>query len=326
MGKTTISRCLTALAAALLALPLRAAPVPVSTSAYALWPAMPFLRGADLCQLQDGYGQSQREYATQVSAQVRQLMEGGATAEEALAALMVSDTLIEKERKQARAPGMDITLEAMFKAQLDELYRQRQPANRAAYFLNSQDLMDMLGDLRLQRNGAHLRASHLERLSGFLWGSYSYAPGCTGELVVTLHVELKNGESTSFMATGSPQRAMARLADQSFGYFQKKRFPYTVNMGDKPLTLLGGPGGKVGLAARPEAAERACSAMGARLPTADEYEYLSCLGEWNGGLDLCRKDWALAGGKVFADDLRKPSPVRTPEETNATEYAFICVR
>lgn len=332
MTRFTFLRMLLALLVFLVPMPLRAAAAPLPSAAatantvQTLWPAIPFLRGADLCQFQDGYGQSQRDYALQVSASVRQLMEGGASADEALATLLVSDSLVEKERKQARAAGMDITLEGLFKAGLDELYRQRQPVNRAVSFLNSQDLMDMLGDLRLQRNGAHLRAAHLQRLSGFLWGSYSYAAGCSGELVVTLHVELKTGESTSFMATGTPSRAMGRLAEQAFAWFQRKRFPYTVNLGDKPLTLLGGPGGKVGLAPRPEAAERACTAMSARLPTAEEYDLLSCLGEWNGGLDLCRKDWALAGGKVFADDLRNPSPVRTPEETNATEYAFICVR
>jgi hypothetical protein len=138
----------------------------------------------------------------------------------------------------------------------------------------------------------------------------------------------QSAEITAKRIDGAVQKYLKEvsLADQVFSYFQKKRFPYDILIGERKLTLLGGPGSAVGKAASPKAAERACNNMTARLPTAEEYDHLSCLGEWNGGLDLCKKEWALAGGKVFADDLRNPSPVRSTSEVNASEYAFICVR
>ena len=292
-----------------------------------LWPTVPFVRGADLCQFQDAFGQTRSAQAAELTERVRRLIEVGATASEAQQLLLAMETQLDQQRQlAARGIGMSTTLESTFRAQLDGLYRQRLPASRNVAFLNSQDLNDILLHLKVPSGDALIKPAHLGRLSGLAWGTYSYAPNCAGDLLVTLHVELKSGESSSFQGAGKPDQVMASLAEQVFGYFQKKRFPYDILIGERKLTLLGGPGAAIGKAATPQAAERACSNMSARLPTAEEYDHLSCLGEWNGGLDLCKKDWALAGGKVFADDLRNPSPVRSPAEVNATEYAFICVR
>ena len=292
-----------------------------------LWPAIPFVRGADLCQFQDAYGQTRSVQAAELTERVRRLIEVGATASEAQQLLVAMETQLDQQRQlAARGIGMNTTLESTFRAQLDNLYRQRLPARRNVSFLNSQDLNDILLHLKVPSGDALIKPAYLGRLSGLAWGTYSYAPNCAGDLLVTLHVELKSGESSSFQGAGKPDQVMLSLAEQTFDYFQKMRFPYDILIGERKLTLLGGPGSAIGKAASPQAAERACNNMGARLPTAEEYDHLSCLGEWNGGLDLCKKDWALAGGKVFADDLRNPSPVRSTSEVNASEYAFICVR
>ena len=292
-----------------------------------LWPAIPFVRGADLCQFQDAYGQTRSVQAAELTERVRRLIEVGATASEAQQLLVAMETQLDQQRQlAARGIGMNTTLESTFRAQLDNLYRQRLPARRNVSFLNSQDLNDILLHLKVPSGDALIKPAYLGRLSGLAWGTYSYAPNCAGDLLVTLHVELKSGESSSFQGAGKPDQVMLSLAEQTFDYFQKMRFPYDILIGERKLTLLGGPGSAIGRAATPQAAERACNNMGARLPTAEEYDHLSCLGEWNGGLDLCKKDWALAGGKVFADDLRNPSPVRSTSEVNASEYAFICVR
>jgi len=292
-----------------------------------LWPTVPFVRGADLCQFQDAFGQTRSAQAAELTERVRRLIEVGATASEAQQLLLAMETQLDQQRQlAARGIGMSTTLESTFRAQLDDLYRQRLPASRNVAFLNSQDLNDILLHLKVPSGNALIKPVYLGRLSGLAWGTYSYAPNCAGELLVTVHVELKTGESSSFQGAGKPDQVMASLAEQVFSYFQKKRFPYDILIGERKLTLLGGPGSAIGKAASPQAAERACNTMSARLPTAEEYDHLSCLGEWNGGLDLCKKEWALAGGKVFADDLRNPSPVRSTSEVNASEYAFICVR
>lgn len=64
----------------------------------------------------------------------------------------------------------------------------------------------------------------------------------------------------------------------------------------------------------------------ARLPTPAEYEYLSILGDWNGGVSLDHVFWALEGNLVYEPDTRNPSPIRTPAEVHYAEVSFYCVK
>ena len=171
-----------------------------------------------------------------------------------------------------------------------------------------------------------LTREQLTRLNGLIWGTYSYAPRCAGDLLVTVHVELKSGKSYSFNSGGRLEVVVADLAHQLLREFQSTQFPTTVAMGNRRLTLLGTPGGVACTAPSAVEAERACKAMNARLPTPEEYDYLNILGDWNGGITLGREMWALAGNLIFAPDLRNPSPVRTPQEVQCRELKFICVR
>ena len=66
--------------------------------------------------------------------------------------------------------------------------------------------------------------------------------------------------------------------------------------------------------------------MNARLPSAEEYEQLSMLGDWSGGVSLKHDIWVLAGGKVLAPDLRNPSPIRSVDEVRGQDLHFYCVR
>ena len=71
----------------------------------------------------------------------------------------------------------------------------------------------------------------------------------------------------------------------------------------------------------------ACKAMQARLPTEEEYEYLSNVGDWNGGVTCTRgKLWAMAGNMVMAPDLPNPSPVRSVSEFPGQDFSYYCVR
>jgi len=62
------------------------------------------------------------------------------------------------------------------------------------------------------------------------------------------------------------------------------------------------------------------------LPTESEYDFLSILGDWNGGVSLGHQFWALADNHIMSPDTRNPSPVRHPEEVNGKEFSFYCVR
>ena len=306
--------------------------VAASTTSYAaaplsLWPTIPFIRGQDLCQFQDAYGKSRSELAQEMTGLLKDLLSYGAEADEALNSLLAIEALITKNRRLATTgQAMDLTLEASLRAALDGLYREIKPKDRKLTFLNPTPLLDMLRELRSAQRQSRLNQQQLAKISGFAWGTYAYGPGCRGDLLVTLHIELGSGASHSFQAQGRPESVMTAVAAQMFKQVQRTVFPSVVNMGKKSLTLLGAPGSPIGIAPTPAVAEAACAASRGRLPLWDEYEFLSALGEWSGGVALDHSYWALADGHVLAPDLRNPSPVRHPEDVNSNEIYFYCVR
>jgi hypothetical protein len=297
------------------------------SSAPALWPSIPFIRGADLCQYQDAYSRSRSSLMREMSAQVKELVFLGATPEEALVPLVVIDGLITKNRALATGgPGWDVTLEAAIKSSLDQMMREASPRVRKIGFFNPGPLTDLLSNLREQRQRGPLDARLLSRISGVAWGTYTFASGCRGDILLTVHVELRSGETFSFSGSGLPETAAHMVANRMFTAFQTTRFPSDVLLGNKRLTLVGTPAGPVTHTPTPADAERACLSMSARLPTAEEYEQLSMLGDWSGGVSLKHDIWALAGGKVLAPDLRNPSPIRSADEVRGQDLHFYCVR
>lgn len=301
--------------------------VQAQSAAPALWPSIPFFRGADLCQYQDAYSRSRSALMREMGAQVKELVFLGATPEEALVPLVVIDGLITKNRALATGgPGWDVTLEAAIKSSLDQMMREASPRVRKIGFFNPGSLADLLTNLREQRQRGPLDARMLSRISGVAWGTYTFASGCRGDILLTVHVELRSGETFSFSGSGLPETAAHMVANRMFTAFQTTRFPSDVLLGNKRLTLVGTPAGPVTHTPTPADAERACTAMNARLPTAEEYEQLSMLGDWSGGVSLKHDIWALAGGKVLAPDLRNPSPIRSVDEVRGQDLHFYCVR
>ena len=301
--------------------------VQAQSAAPALWPSIPFFRGADLCQYQDAYSRSRSALMREMGAQVKELVFLGATPEEALVPLVVIDGLITKNRALATGgPGWDVTLEAAIKSSLDQMMREASPRVRKIGFFNPGSLADLLTNLREQRQRGPLDARMLSRISGVAWGTYTFASGCRGDILLTVHVELRSGETFSFSGSGLPETAAHIVANRMFTAFQTTRFPSDVLLGNKRLTLAGTPAGPVTHTPTPADAERACTAMNARLPTAEEYEQLSMLGDWSGGVSLKHDIWALAGGKVLAPDLRNPSPIRSVDEVRGQDLHFYCVR
>ena len=298
-----------------------------ASGAVTLWPTIPFIRGQDLCQFQDAYGRSRSELGSEMTKQLMELIRVGADSRDAVAVLQTIDQLIDKNRSLASTGfGMDVTLEGSLKASVDSIYREINPKEVKLVFFNPVPLLDLLRDLRDQKRQGTLDTRQLAKLSGFMWGTYSYGPGCRGDILATVHVEVQPGTSINFQAQGRPESVMAYMASKIVEHFQRTQFPSAVSMMGKPLHLLGAPGSPIGKVPSPAIAEKSCAMIKARLPVFEEYEFLSALGPWNGGVDLDHKNWAMASGHVFAPDLRNPSPIRHPEEINSSEIYYYCVR
>ena len=298
--------------------------------AVTLWPTIPFIRGQDLCQYQDAYGRSRSASRKEMILQVSQLMAMAAETPDAVQAIVTNDNLITQQRQLARiGAGMDVTLESVIKASLDQTYREVQPRDKKLAFFNPTTLIELLGELKEQHRQERVDANQLARLSGMAWGTYAYGPSCNNDILLTLHVTLHSGQTYNFSARGEPESAAMSVANKMFQQFQATQFPSVVHVNGKSLTLVGAPGSPVSHAPTPALAEKACASVKARLPSWEEYEMLAMLamlGDWNGGVSLNRDVWTLTGGKVLSPTLRNPSPVRQPEEARGEDLHFYCVR
>jgi hypothetical protein len=292
-----------------------------------LWPTVFFLRGADLCQFQDAFGSSRNELVSQSMTHMKDLLSLGVSAVDAIYVLEKIDALIDKNKEQAIAgSGMDIMLEGTLKASVNSLTRNFNPQNTRLEFANPGSIQQLIRGLKNNKRFDTEDAVLLSKVKGFVWGTYSYSPGCKGDLLVTLHVVLPKGESVSFQDQGKPEIVMSKIALQMVRHFQKTSFPSMVMMEDKVLVLIGAPGSSINQAPTPEIARVACKMFNARLPSVDEYEYLSILGDWNNGVSLHHMLWALSGNRVLNPDTRNPTPVRSPAEVNHMPVNFFCVR
>ncbi len=292
-----------------------------------LWSTIPFIRGQDLCQYQDAYGRSRSASRNEMVRDVKDLMAMGAEAKDSAAVIIALDNLIGKQRQAASSGlGMDVTLEGLLKAGLDQIYRDISPKSKKVSFFNPNSLMELLTTLKDQQRQGQMESRQFARISGIAWGTYAFAPSCNNDILLTLHVALHTGETINFSAKGEVEWAANRIAQMLFGQFQATQFPSDVTLNGKRLTLVGTPGSPVCHAPSSTIAEKACASIKSRLPTLDEYESLGVLGDWNGGVSLKHDVWALAGNKVLAPSLRNPSPVRDPEEVRGEEIHFYCVK
>jgi hypothetical protein len=265
-----------------------------------LWPTIFFLRGQDLCQYQDSFGSSRNEQVTQAVSHLKELISLGVTAPEATHALQQIDGLIDKNKQMAsEGDGMDITLEATLKASVNAMSRNISPQNTRLEFANPGSVQELIQGLKNKKRFDSEDLVLLSKVKGFLWGTYSYSPGCKGDVLVTIHAVLPKGESVSFQDQGKPENVMTKLALQIVRHFQKTSFPSMVMLEHKILVLIGAPGSSINQAPSPKIAKTACRMFHARLPTVEEYEYLSILGDWNGGVSLDHLFWALNDTMCF---------------------------
>jgi hypothetical protein len=293
-----------------------------------LWPQIPFVRGKDLCQYHDAYGRTKSEQMAELTHSVKSLIREGVESKHIVAILNALDHQINQQRSVAgSSPGMDVMLSGSVKASLDRVYRDRSPQNRKVMFFNPAPLNELLRLMRDPQKQVSWDPQLMRSLSGVAYGTYSYAPSCRGEILVTLHIDLSCGNTYHFQAQGFPEQVMYSIGQQVFETFQQTQFPSKIKIGSKSLELVGAPGATIGKAPSPRSADMACKAIQARLPTEDEYEYLSNLGDWNGGVTCSRsKLWAMSGNMVMAPDLPNPSPVRPVSEFPGQEFSYYCVR
>lgn len=236
---------------------------------YFLWPTILFVKGQDLCQFEESYGTTRKEQINEMAAQLKDLMRYGASTREGMEALFNLDALIDKNRGQSNVSSrMDVTLEASLKAYLDRMYLGFNPKDIKLQFVDPSPLAELIKRLREQQRQDSVDVDQLSLLSGIAWGTYSFGPGCHGDLLVTLHIELNNGSTVSFQAQGKPDVVMSGIAADIVRHFQRTTFPAVVMMGDKSLILLGAAGKPINTAPTSLIAERACVLM---QPISDTY-------------------------------------------------------
>ena len=222
--------------------------------------------------------------------------------------------------------GRKTNFMATLKASVNALSRNIYPQNTRLEFANPGSASQIMEGVKNNQRFDITNEAMLSKVRGFVWGTYSYAPGCRGDILVTIHVVLPKGESVSFQDQGRPESVMQKIGLQMVRHFQKTSFPTMIIMGNRILVLVGAPGSSINQAPNPVIAKEACKMVQARLPTEKEYEYLSILGDWNGGVSLGHLFWALPNQQVLSPDTRNPTPVRSHAEVQFAAVNFYCVK
>lgn len=293
-----------------------------------IWPTIPFIRGADLCAYKDAYGQSRSEYMNSMINHAKSLLNSGAKGKEALDLMVNFSNMYDHNKAIAmHNPYLyDVTLESTLKTFVDDYYHNLKPRTQRLSFTHVNDIQSIVNAARNGMRDGWLDQNLLNKLDYIAYGTYSLAPDCRSSMLVTIHLIGRNGQSINYRGEGHPSVVMSQIASRMFEDFQRTQFPSTLKIGNKTITLVGGLNGSVDRVPDPAYAEDACSTLDARLPEHKELEMISMYGDWNGGVSVKEGTWALPNGKVFADRLRNPSPVREKFEVNADEYLYYCVR
>ena len=277
-----------------------------------IWPTIPFIRGADLCAYKDAYSTTRSGYMSQMVGLAKDLMWVGARGKEAVSMLTSFNDLYNQNLLAAnQSRYMEVTLESTLKSYVSDYYRNLRPRVQRFSFTRTNDVTD---------------PNLSEKLDYIGYGTYALAPNCQGDIQVTVHLVGRDGEEISYIGNGQPAYVMSQIASRMFEDFQRTKFPSKLKVGNKMLTLLGAMNGSVEKTFSVKNAERACDTLGGRLPTGTELEIIDAYGDWNGGVSINDVVWALDRGYVYAPHLRNPSPIRSPSEVNADEYAYYCVQ
>jgi hypothetical protein len=262
-------------------------PLPAPTEGAKTFPRVHFIEGADLRAYQENhppYGNEDR----------------GQT-------LKSFDDYAMKLNSSGRN-RMGITLEASFKAQLDQYYRQYNPKQRYIQFVENLDI---------------------NQYDNLIYGTYSM----NNRMLITVTVKnLHTGETQSFETEDCTPQGAQRLAGHVFHEYQKTKFPSDLNMLGKPVRLLEKsviycPGSSP-MWEMYKKARLACENMGGRLPSEKEISILGALGDYAGGVSLGHLSlptyyWAIDHDYVY---MAQVSQSTQATDLNPQEYLnYICI-
>lgn len=286
-----------------------AAPAP-KDGVHDIFASIPFVRGVDQCKLLEATTQTRSQSISRMVSMAERLLQSGMESKDVVSALVTFDQMYDNFQKSSQL-NLDVTLEASLKAAFDDMYRDLTPKEKKVSFTHLDDLKNK---------------PVLSKLDYIAYGTYSLSPNCSGNVSVTLHLIPKSGRSESYSATGSVNSVMGQIAAKMFTQHQRTKFPSTVRVGNKMLTIVGGLNGSVDKVSDPFLAEEACSMLNARLPGRLEMELIDSYGDWNGGISLGSAVWAFPNGKVYAAELRNPTPIREKWEVNDRSFLYYCVK
>lgn len=294
-----------------------------------VWPTIPFIRGADLCAYKDAYSSTRSGYMDKMVGYAKDLMSAGAKGKEVLPMLVGFNNLYDQNLAAANQyKYMEVTLESTLKSYVSDYYRNIKPRVQRLSFTRVNDVMSVVRAAANGQRDGYLDQSLVDKLDYIAYGTYALAPNCQGDIQVTLHLMGRDGEEISYIGQGQPAVVMSQIASRMFEDFQRTKFPSTLKIGKKSLTLLGAMNGSVEKTFSPKNAERACETLGGRLPTGQELEMIDAYGDWNGGVSINDAIWALANDYVYAPHLRNPTPIRSRTEVNTPDegYTYYCVQ
>lgn len=283
---------------------------------FKVFPNIRFVEGVDLPAFMEAYSKTMSAQRADYVSQAKDLMSAGAYGAEAAKMLMDFDNHILDLRARGKS-RMGVTLEASFKAQLDELYRKYNPP---VY--------------RLQFHSVY--ANPTPSFDLFIYGVYSVkSVGRPGLLMTVTVVDLKTGLERSYEAQGVDVNAARLLARQVFDDHQKTKFPSSKKVMGKTLQLVTRglieleDGRRSPMRDLHKSAQWACDSYDARLVSENELKALVGIGEYRGGLTLARMGeqnyfWAVDGEQVL---VSYSGAVMNDTNMNPASYLnYICVK
>lgn len=249
-----------------------------------IWAQIPFVEAGDLGQYQNTMAQGRdgirKVLWQELMSEVQSLAEKGVPAEaviEPMAKILLAFNDMYDVQKSRDVIKVDISLEAQFKGQFDNLFRefdvrdhQRNVELAEGSVRYSVDAhLKKLMDANTSAGAKKVSAQEIYNLLDYMaYGTFSSLG--RGQFQVTLHLtSLKNNGQRSFVAQGRLTDALGALAQQLFDYFQKNEYAQW----ETPFTGLQWIPSPVNPSRQPYSyaeASQYCQLRGYRLPFARE--------------------------------------------------------
>lgn len=228
---------------------------PAGKSVYSIWPVIPFFPLGDIGQYQKTMSQDRDQvrkmFWSELTSELNELADKGVAVEsmvEALAKILMMFDQVHDIHKAKDVINIDKSLEAQFKARLDNLFstfdvrdgqRKIQISGGTNENLMQAYLRGITSNIplghKISKAEVDVKASleMFEQIDYVAYGTFSSLG--EGQFQLTFHLSgNKNGVTRSFIAKGTLTEALDKLAKQVFDFFQKNVYPDW----ETPHTLL----------------------------------------------------------------------------------------